>query len=72
MKQVNKLLIQYRDQKVGELMMTLDNRLCTFQYHKSWLLSGFSISPMELPLKSDLFIAKTKPFVTGLYPRLMI
>lgn len=62
MKQVNKLSVQYRDQKVGELMMTPDNRLCAFQYDKSWLLSGFSISPIELPLKSDLFIAKPEPF----------
>lgn len=62
MKQVNKLSVQYRDQKVGELMMTPDNRLCAFQYDKSWLLSGFSISPIELPLKPDLFIAKPEPF----------
>lgn len=62
MKQVNKLSVQCGDQKVGELMMTPDNRLCAFQYDKSWLLSGFSISPIELPLKSDLFIAKPEPF----------
>ena len=62
MKQVNKLSIQYCDQKVGELTMTPDNRLCAFQYDKGWLLSGFSISPIELPLKSDLFIAKPEPF----------
>lgn len=62
MKQVNKLSVLYRDQKVGELMMTPDNHLCAFQYDKNWLVSGFSISPIELPLKPDLFIAKPEPF----------
>lgn len=62
MKLVNKLFVQYRNQRVGELTMTPDDRLCAFQYDKSWLLSGFSISPLELPLKPDLFIAKPEPF----------
>lgn len=48
--------------KVGNLTMTPDNKLCAFQYDKEWLLSGFSISPLELPLKPDLFIAKLEPF----------
>jgi len=62
MKQINKLTILYRDRKVGELTMTPDSKLCAFQYDKEWLLSGFSISPLELPLKPDLFIAKSEPF----------
>lgn len=62
MKQVNKLSVLYRYQKVGELTMTPDNRRCAFQYDKEWLLSGFSISPLDLPLKSDLFVAKPEPF----------
>ena len=62
MKQVNKLSVLYRNQKVGELTMTPDNQQCVFQYDKAWLLSGFSISPLELPLKPDLFIAKQEPF----------
>ncbi|MDU1905818.1 MAG: type II toxin-antitoxin system HipA family toxin [Dysgonomonas sp.] len=62
MKSINKLNILYRNQKVGELTMTPDNKLCAFQYDKEWLLSGFSISPLDLPLKSDLFIAKPVPF----------
>ena len=61
-KQINKLSVFYRNRKVGELTMTPDNRLCAFQYDKEWLLSGFSISPLELPLKPDLFTAKPEPF----------
>ena len=62
MEQVNKLSVLYRDRKVGELTMTPDNQRCVFQYDKAWLSSGFSISPLELPLKSDLYIAKREPF----------
>jgi serine/threonine-protein kinase HipA len=62
MKLVSKLKVTYRDRTVGTLSMTPDNRLCAFQYEKGWLASGFSISPFELPLKSDLFIGKTEPF----------
>lgn len=62
MKQINKLIVLYRDRKVGELTMTPDNKLCAFQYDKEWLLSGFSISPLNLPLKPELFIAKPEPF----------
>ncbi len=62
MKLVNKLTVTYHDRTVGTLSMTPDNRLCAFQYNKDWLASGFSISPIDLPLKSDLFIAKAEPF----------
>ncbi len=62
MKQVDKLSVLYRDIKVGELTMTPDNKQCAFQYEKEWLLSGFSISPLDLPLRQDLFIAKPEPF----------
>lgn len=62
MKWVSKLSVMYRTQKVGELTMTPDNRLCAFQYDKAWLATGFSISPLDLPLKSGLFIAKPEPF----------
>ena len=62
MKQIDKLSVFYRNRKVGELTMTPDNKLCAFQYDKEWLSSGFSISPLELPLKTDLFTAKHEPF----------
>lgn len=62
MKLANKLSVYYHDRKVGDLTMTPDNTRCAFQYDKEWLISGFSISPLELPLKPDLFIAKPEPF----------
>lgn len=57
MKLINKLTVTYHNQIVGTLSMTPDNRLCAFQYSKQWLANGFSISPLDLPLKPDLFIA---------------
>lgn len=62
MKSVNKIVVTYHNTNVGSLSMTPDNRLCAFQYDKDWLAHGFSISPLDLPLKSDLFIAKPGPF----------
>ncbi|MDR2970189.1 MAG: type II toxin-antitoxin system HipA family toxin [Tannerellaceae bacterium] len=62
MKPVNKLTVIYRNRNVGTLNMTPDNRLCAFQYDKEWLANGFSISPIDLPLKLNLFIAKPEPF----------
>lgn len=62
MKLTDKLAVFYHDRKVGELRMTPDNTRCAFQYTKEWLAKGFSISPIELPLKPDLFIAKPEPF----------
>ncbi|MCD7850220.1 MAG: HipA N-terminal domain-containing protein [Parabacteroides sp.] len=62
MKWIDKLSVLYHDKKVGILTMTPDNTRCAFQYDKEWLSAGFSISPIELPLKPDLFIAKPEPF----------
>lgn len=62
MKLVDKLTVTYHQKTVGTLTMTPDNRLCAFQYDIDWLATGFSISPLDLPLKSDLFIAKADPF----------
>lgn len=62
MKVVDRLSVLYRDRVVGQLRMNPENRLCVFQYDTEWLKSGFSISPLDLPLKSDIFIAKPEPF----------
>ena len=62
MKSVNKLIVTYHSRSVGTLSMTPDNRLCAFQYDREWLANGFSISPLDLPFKPDLFIAKPQPF----------
>lgn len=52
----------FRGRPVGTLSLTPDNRLNIFEYDKSWLADGFSISPLELPLKPGIFIAKPNPF----------
>ena len=62
MKKIEKLTVKFREQLVGTLSLTPDNRLNVFEYDKSWIADGFSISPLELPLKPGLFIAKPQPF----------
>ena len=62
MKKIERLNVRFHDQLVGVLSLTPDNRLCAFEYDKEWLRTGFSISPLELPLKPGLFIAKPTPF----------
>lgn len=62
MKRIDKLTVKYNGINVGTLSLTPDNKLCAFEYDKIWLAKGFSISPLELPLKPGLFIAKAEPF----------
>lgn len=59
---IDKLTVKYHDETVGMLSLTPDNRLCVFEYSINWLSYGFSVSPLELPLKPGLFIAKATPF----------
>ena len=58
----DKLTVKYHGEKVGTLSLTPDNRLCAFEYDREWMAEGFSVSPLELPLKPGLFIAKPRPF----------
>lgn len=62
MRKTGKLKVMFRGQTVGTLSLTPDNHLNVFEYDKSWLADGFSISPLELPLKPGVFIAKPQPF----------
>ena len=60
---IDRLTVKYHEEVVGILSLTPDNKLCAFVYDKAWLVNGFSVSPLELPLKPGLFIAlgtKTK------------
>ena len=50
--------------KVGRIAITPD-ALCAFEYDPAYLLSGTSISPFSLPLKSGVFIAGRTPFHGG-------
>lgn len=62
MNKIDTLFVEYHDRKVGTLTLTDNHQQCAFEYHPQWLAEGFSISPLELPLKSGIFIAKLKPF----------
>ena len=62
MKKIEKLKVLFHDRPVGVLSLTPDNRLNVFEYDTSWLVEGFSISPLELPMRAGAFIAKPQPF----------
>ncbi len=62
MKPIDQLTVKYRDRIVGTLSLTPDSRACAFAYDNKWLIDGFSISPLELPLKTGVFVAKPEPF----------
>lgn len=61
-KRIEVLSVEYADRRVGVLSLTPDDHLCTFEYDKQWLADGFSVSPLELPLRPGIFIAKPQPF----------
>ncbi len=50
--------------KIGRLALTPDF-LCAFEYDSAYLASGDSISPFNLPLKTEVFIARRTPFNGG-------
>ncbi len=47
--------------KVGRIALTPDG-LCAFEYDAAWLSAGASISPYDLPLRREVFVAKRTPF----------
>lgn len=53
--------IFYNNQKLGRLTITND-WLCAFEYDALYINKGVSISPLDLPLKPGVFIAKRTPF----------
>lgn len=60
-KNVQAVSVMYHGRKVGTLSM--GNRSnCQFEYDNDWLSDGFSISPLQLPLKTGLFTADYQPF----------
>lgn len=62
MTEIKTLLVKYHDLEVGTLSLSPDKRNCVFEYSPRWLVEGFSISPLELPLKKGVFVAKSSPF----------
>ena len=65
MKRDNALQVYYNERLVGTLAMTAGRKIA-FQYSKSWIEKGFSISPFSLPLKDQVFIP-TKDYFQGLF-----
>ena len=64
MNSIKQIEVIYDNRPVGRLALTKEG-LCAFEYSAEWLGTGFSISPFELPLRSGVFIAKTRPFEGG-------
>ena len=61
MNRLHKLDVFYHDRLVGTMAL-IQNRLAAFEYDKSWLENGFSISPFSLPLEKRVFVPKDEPF----------
>ena len=51
---VKKLLVKYNNQLVG-ILVEDDEGNINFQYSKKWIETGFSISPISLPLNSKVY-----------------
>lgn len=64
MNSIKQIEVVYADRVVGRLALTKDG-LCAFEYSVEWLVSGFAISPFELPLRNGVFVAKPRPFDGG-------
>jgi len=64
MNEVKAIEVSMNGVKVGRIALTPD-ALCAFEYDPAYLLSGESISPFMLPLKSEVFVAKRTPFNGG-------
>ena len=61
MEQIKALEVWFDNKKVGTMALTAD-RQAAFQYTKDWIASGFSISPLSLPLESKVFYPKNDAF----------
>ena len=56
------LEVFYCGKLVGTLSTTPGNHKCAFEYSREWLADGFSISPLELPLRSGIQLPRTDYF----------
>ena len=51
--------VSYKSRHVGTLAEMLDKRIA-FQYDREWIHTGFSISPLSLPLSNEVFVPSEK------------
>lgn len=58
MNNIDRLTVKYHGEIVGVISLTPGDKRLAFEYDPRWLAEGFSISPLELPLKTGLFLAK--------------
>ncbi len=61
MRDIQSVNVMYHGRKVGTLSMSAKH-VCQFEYDRDWLATGFSISPLKLPLKSGIMTADYLPF----------
>ena len=60
-KNILSVIVLFHGRKVGTLSMG-NQSCCQFEYDRAWLRDGFSISPLQLPMKAGLFSAQWQPF----------
>lgn len=60
--QIDKIFVYHNEEMVGVLQMTPDGMGAVFEYADSWLKTGFSLSPLELPLKEGLLYSEPEKF----------
>ena len=61
MDKINSVEVYYGERLVGKLAL-YQKMLAAFEYSSDWLMDGFSISPLSLPLEKRVFIPKIDPF----------
>ncbi|NLW12530.1 MAG: type II toxin-antitoxin system HipA family toxin [Clostridiaceae bacterium] len=61
MNEINRLAVYYDNRQVGT-MAWYNNASAVFEYTTEWLVDGFSISPISLPLEKKVFIPKSNNF----------
>ncbi|MED9995723.1 MAG: HipA N-terminal domain-containing protein, partial [Paludibacteraceae bacterium] len=59
---VTKLTVYHNEDLVGVLQLSANDNSCVFEYASDWLRTGFSLSPLELPLHSGLHYADANKF----------
>jgi serine/threonine-protein kinase HipA len=62
---VKKLIVKHNNKVVGYLQ-ELEGGKIGFQYDEEWVKSGFSISPISLPLNNNVYTSNS-PYFDGLY-----
>ena len=61
MKNNKTITVKYKGRRVGTLAINSKD-LVAFQYSDEWLKDGFSISPISLPLRDDVFLPNKYTF----------